>query len=272
VIHLGDVMDFHEFGFNDPPPSAAVGRAGYLNYIDPLGDALGHLAHFGVIGNWDGENGSFTGEEISRSRSQRLLYLPSPGPTSYPEGGAAEHDYYAFRWGDASFVVLNVMSYTTTPLLLSTSSGQPDDWTLGDEQLAWLERTLHGADSKWRFLFIHHTVGGAAGDQADSIYGRGGGRAAHVGEQAKVHQLMRDYGVQVFFYGHDHVFADMVVDGIHYSTPSNAGAIWTFSGDQTGYTRYWDQSGWARVDVTPNDVHVQFLALGGELLFDYELP
>jgi 3',5'-cyclic AMP phosphodiesterase CpdA len=228
------------------------------------------LGHFGVIGNWDGENGSFTAEEIARSRSQRLLYLPSPGPTTYAEGGATGHDYYAFSWGDALFVVLNVMSYTATPLLLSTTSGHPDDWTLGDEQLRWLESTLQRATAKWRFLFIHHTVGGAAGDAADSIYGRGGGRAAHVGQQAVVHQLMLDHGVQVFFYGHDHVFADMVVDGIHYSTPSNAGAIWTFSGDQTGYTRYWDQSGWARVEVTPDDVHVQFLA-SGQLLFDYTL-
>jgi hypothetical protein len=271
VINLGDILDFHQFGFNDPPPNGSYARLAYLNYREAWGDTLGNLSHFGVIGNWDGENGSFTSEEISRSRSQRLLYLPTPSPTTYLEGGGAEQDYYAFGWGDALFVVLNVMSYTTSPLLLSTSSGHPEDWTLGHEQLAWLESTLQGATAKWRFLFIHHTVGGAAGDEADSIYGRGGGQAAHVGEQATVHQLMLDYGVQVFFYGHDHVFTDMVVDGIHYSTPSNAGAIWTFPGAQTGYTRYWDQSGWARVDVTPDDVHVQFLALGGELLFDYAL-
>jgi hypothetical protein len=272
VINLGDILDFHQFGFNDPPPSAAVARLGFLNYREAFGDALGNLGHFGVIGNWDGENGSFTSEEISRSRSQRLLYLPSPGPTTYPEGGAAQHDYYSFSWGDALFVVLNVMSYTTEELLLSTTTGRPEDWTLGNEQLAWLEKTLQSATTKWRFLFIHHAVGGAAGDEADSIYGRGGGLAAHVGEQAKVHQLMLDYGVQIFFYGHDHVFADMVVDGLHYTTPGNAGAIWTFPGSQTGYTRYWDQSGWARVDVSPDDVHVQFIAVGGQLLYDYTLP
>jgi hypothetical protein len=82
---------------------------------------------------------------------------------------------------------------------------------------------------------------------------------------------MLDYGVQVFFYGHDHVFTDMVVDGIHYSDPGNAGAIWTFDGAQTGYTQYWEQSGWTRVDVTPDDVHVKFLAVSGDLLFDYVL-
>jgi len=271
VINLGDLLDFHEFGFNQPPPDASVARSAYLNYREAFGQPLGTFSHFGVIGNWDGENGSFTAEEITRSRSQRLLYVPGPDTTTYPEGSGPARDYYAFSWGDALFVVLNVMSYTTAELLLTSASGSPEEWTLGHEQLAWLERTLRSAQAKWRFLFIHHAVGGAAGDEADSIYGRGGGRAAHVGEQAKVHQLMLDYGVQVFFYGHDHVFTDMVVDGIHYSDPGNAGAIWTFDGAQTGYTQYWEQSGWTRVDVTPDDVHVQFLAVGGDLLSGYTL-
>jgi len=32
--------------------------------------------------------------------------------------------------------------------------------------------------------------------------------------------------VQIFFYAHDHVFTDMVVDGIHYTLPGSAGAPW----------------------------------------------
>lgn len=270
VINLGDTLDFHQFGFNDPPPDGALTRLGYLNYREAFGSALGRLGHFGVIGNWDGENGCYTSEEIARSRTQRLLYLPNPGPLTYPEGGAPGQDYYAFSWGDALFVILNVMSYTTVELLLS-SNGDPTDWTLGTEQLAWLERTLENTSAKWRFLFIHHAVGGAAGDAANAIYGRGGGQAARVGEQAKVHQLMLEHGVQAFFYGHDHVFTDMVVDEIHYSAIGNAGAIWTFSGAQTGYSQYWEKSGWARVDVTPSDVNVQFLALGGEKLHGFAI-
>ena len=81
--------------------------------------------------------------------------------------------------------------------------------------------------------------------------------------------MMRDYGVQIFFYGHDHVFTDMVVDGIHYSLPGSAGAIWMFTADETGYETSWPDSGWARVDVTPDDVHVQFLPMGGQPVFDY---
>lgn len=271
LVNLGDMLDFHEYGFNDPPPDGSITRAAYLNYRNSFGDTLGLVPHYAVIGGWDGENGCNTTDEIERSRTQRLLYLPGPTPDTYPEGGSPFQDYYAFTWGDALFVMLNVYTYTPTCHLLSTYPGLPDDWTLGDAQMAWLRTTLENATAKWRFLLIHHPVGGNAGNDTDSAYGRGGGRAAHVGEQEVVHELMQQYGVQTFFYGHDHVFTDMVVDGIHYSLPGSAGAIWHFDSSETGYTTFWPDPGWARVDVTPDDVHVQFLSDSGALLDDYTL-
>jgi predicted phosphodiesterase len=272
VINLGDILDFHQFGFNSPPPDGSYTRLAYLNYRRLFGEALGNTAHFPVIGNWDGENGCNTGEEIERSRTQRRLYLPGPDPNTYAEGGSEQEDFYAFRSGDALFVVLNVMTYTSTCHLLGSNPGRPDDWTLGAAQLAWLTRTLANATAKWRFLFIHHTVGGAAGDAANSGYGRGGGLAAHVGEQALIHELMLKYGVQIFFYGHDHVFTDMVVDGVHYTLPGSAGAPWKFSEEETGYREFWPESGYARVSVSAAQAQVEFIALGGETLSRYTLP
>ena len=272
VVNLGDKLDFHEYGFNEPSPSGAITRLAYLNYRTLLGDTLGRVAQYGVIGNWEGENGSYSAEQISRSQQQRLLYLPGPTPSTYPEGGSPNQDYYAFTWGDALFIVLNVMSYTPTLHLLSANPGVPDDWTLGTAQFGWFANTLVNATTKWRFVFIHHTVGGAAGDFDDSAYGRGGGRAAYVGEQAKVHQLMLQYGAQIFFYGHDHVFTDMQVDGIHYTLPGSAGAPWMFDQSQTGYAQSWLQSGWSRVTVGPDSVDVQFVQMGGGVLYEYRLP
>lgn len=269
VIHLGDMLDFHNVGFNDPPPDGSWTRTAYLNYRTLLGDTTAHAAHFPVIGNWEGENGTYTDEQIAWSREQRWRYVPAPDPGTYPEGGSAGEDYYAFTWGDALFVVLNVMSYTTTEHLLSTDPGLPDDWTLGEAQLGWLADTLAAARARWRFVLIHHPVGGAAGNDINSAYGRGGGQAAAVGEQALVHQLMLDHDVQVFFYAHDHVFTDMVVDGVHYTEPGSAGAIWMFTAAETGYAEAWLQSGWGRVDVGPDAVGVQLIALGGEILHEY---
>ncbi len=272
VINLGDLLDYHEFGFNEPPPDDHWARLAYLNYRRLLGDTAANAAHFEVIGNWDGESGCNSPDEIARSTAQRLIYSPGPSPTTYPESGSGNQDYYAFTWGDALFVVLNVMTYTPTCHLLDADPGVPDDWTLGTEQMAWLQRTLAGATSKWRFLFIHHTVGGAAGDPADTAYGRGGGQAAHVGEQAQVHALMLQYGVQIFFYAHDHVFTDMVVDGIHYALPGSAGAPWKFDESETGYAQYWTDSGYARARVAPDRVQVDFVSVTGQTLYGFTLP
>ena len=268
---MGDLLDYHLFGFNDPPPDSAWARLAYLNYRRMMGDTIGRAAHFPVIGNWDGESGCNTAEQRERSLSQRLRYVPAPAPGTYPEGGSANEDYYAFTWGDALFIVLNVMTYTESCHLLGINPGLPDDWTLGEAQLAWLEETLANATAKWRFTFIHHTVGGDAGNPVDSAYGRGGGRAARVGEQAIVHDLLMRHGVQIFFYAHDHVFTDMVVDGIHYTLPGSAGAPWKFTTSETGYTTYWPDSGYGRVIVSPESVQVDFVAMGGGVIASYTL-
>ncbi len=271
VVNLGDMLDFHAWGFNPPSPSGQWTRLGYLNYRRLLGDLLGNAAHFPVVGNWDGENGCFSDAEINRSLEQRLLYAPGPTPSTYPQGGGPNEDYYAFTWGDALFVVLNVMTYTETCHLLSDEGGTPEDWTLGTEQMAWFEQTLAEASSRWRFVLIHHVVGGAGGTPANANYGRGGGLSACIGEQRQVHELMHQSGVQAFFFGHDHVFTDMVVDDIHYTLPGSAGAPWKFGTSETGYEQYWSDSGFARVRVSPSAVQVDFLAIGGEVLYSYEL-
>jgi len=271
LVNLGDMLDFHQYGFNVPPPDGSITRLAYLNYRSTLGALLGSTAHYPVIGGWDSESGCDTLEEIERSRQQRLLYLPAPGPQTYPQGGSAFEDYYAFNWGDALFVVLNVFTYTPGCHLLGTYPGLPDDWTLGAPQLDWLRETLAHDHSRWKFLLIHHPVGGDAGNDIDTAYGRGGGRAAHVGEQAIVHELMQQYGVQIFFYGHDHVFTDMTVDNIHYTLPGSAGAIWMFTTAETGYAEFWPDAGWARVDVSPDDVQVRFMTVTGAVLHEYTI-
>src|SRR5690606_1194616 len=79
-------------------------------------------------------------------------------------------------------------------------------------------------------------------------------------------------GVQIFFYGHDHVFTDMVVDGIHYTLPGSAGAPWKFVTSETGYVNYWPESGYGRVRVSPEEVQVDFIAQGGTNLYSYTIP
>jgi hypothetical protein len=274
VIGLGDNVAWAT-SRNAAQMSAADAERAYDMYRRHTGPLTASTPHFSLLGNWEGETGKFPPESVALVRGARHRFLPNPDHRTYPQGGSAEQDYYAFTWGPALFVILNVQGYTkaSTPLTLPTQSdvSKVEDWTLGAAQLAWLERTLKESSAPFKFLCIHHTVGGDAGNPHDTLYGRGGARAAHVGEQRTVHALMREHGVQVFFYGHDHVFVDDVVDGIHYALPGSFGAPWHFGPQVTGYGRFWSDSGHARLSVSPREARVEYINQAGAVFHAFSV-
>jgi 3',5'-cyclic AMP phosphodiesterase CpdA len=213
---------------------------------------------FTLNGNWEGENGWHSPRERSWARQARKAHFPNPGANTYPQGGSRDEDYYGFTWGDVLFLVLNVTGYTTADHAIHSNVGEKDDWTLGEDQKAWLHDQLAGSNARWKLLFIHHTAGGNAGDELNSRYGRGGGKAAGTGEQALIHGWMRRFGVQALFYGHDHVFTDTIVDGVHYICVGSAGAPWKFTTQETGYEKYWTPSGFTWVDRGKDFLRVSF--------------
>jgi hypothetical protein len=268
VIALGDNV-----AWGAPEPSRDVAQQhtdgaerAYALYRRHAGPLTAFSPHFGVIGNWEGETGKFPPEALALVGDVRRRFAPNPDHRTYPQGGSPGQDYYAFAWGPALFLILNVQSYTEPSGPLERPSADVhsvQDWTLGREQFAWFERTLRESPYPYNFVCIHHAVGGNGGNEYDTLYGRGGARAAEVGEQRLVHELMREHGVQVFFYGHDHVFVDDVVDGIHYALPGSFGAPWRFGPDMTGYRRYWPDAGHARLTVTPREARVEFINQAG---------
>ncbi|MCB9897886.1 MAG: metallophosphoesterase [Planctomycetes bacterium] len=272
VVHLGDMLDGHMLGDNAPFPTVDVGRAGYLDLRRHLGGLGAEAAFFAVLGNWDGENGWFPEELTANARHARIELIPNPDATTYPEGGAPNGDWYAFRWGAALFVMLDVQGDTPTAHGLGDDEGRADDWTLGAEQLAWFERTLAASDAPCTIVCAHHTVGGRGGDDDESRYGRGGGRAAHVGEQARIHELLRAHGPALFLYGHDHVFTSMLVDGVAYVLPGSAGAPWKFGAELTGYERFDERSGFGLVTVSSDAVEVRFCDVDGAVFETLRLP
>jgi predicted phosphodiesterase len=240
-----------------------------------LGALPGACPVFHVNGNWDGENGWHSQAERARARAARMLFMPNPDPATYPQGGSPAEDYYAFTWSDVLCVVLNVTGYTLSDHAIGSTEGRADDWTLGRDQFAWLERVLAGSGEKWKLVFIHHTVGGYGADDLNSRYGRGGGRAAKVGEQARVHDLLVRYGVRALFYGHDHVFTDMEVDGVHYTCVGSAGAPWLFDSDVTGYAQAVREPGFTLVDYDGSSVIVRYITLAhlpaGRVAHEYRM-
>jgi hypothetical protein len=254
--------------------NSTAALSAYTRYRRQIGPLAMHCPYFAVIGNWSGESGKFPQQNIERAAAVRRDLLPGPNHQTYPEGGSEGEDYYAFTWGDALYVILNIQTYSKPAdpdrlpsLLLDVN--ETEEWTLGEKQMSWFETTLQKAGERFRFVCMHHTAGGNAGDFWNTMYGRGGARAWNTGEQARIHALMKKHKVQVFFYGHDHLFVDDVVDGIHYTLPGSCGAPWKFSKKETGYERFWSDSGHAQLDVTPEKATVTFINLDGKTLHSF---
>ena len=255
---LGDnIQTFTSHG--GPVTEKKFGPILYANLRHGLAALPSTVPVFNVIGNWEGENGWHPEKKRAWAREARQAFIPTPGADTYPQGGHVDQNYYGFTWGDVLCLALNVTRYTTSDHAIQSPIGRADDWTLGEEQKKWLFEQLSRSKAQWKLLFIHHTVSGNAGDDVNSRYGRGGGRAAKVGEQALVHQWMRKFGVQALFYGHDHVFTDIPVDGIHYVCVGSAGAPWKFPQAVTGYKTYWTPFGYTWVDVKKDKLTVSFV-------------
>jgi hypothetical protein len=262
---------------------------------------------FWALGNHEGEQG-FTDDGASilsttaeYSRGGRLWTLPNP--YSVYTNGDLNGGYYSFEWGDASFVVLDCMRYTTT------DPAVPGDWTLGATQLAWLEDTLKNSTKKWKFLFSHHLIGGDPSFTTPYLYARGGLKATDngeitgtfLGEQATVHQLMKTYGAQVFFHGHDHAFAfgEKInltgnKEGIYYVlsgiSSGNADTSWlswanfidAYDYDDDGLSDANGIKGFVRVDVNGEDsITISYIETGtdsynvgnnNQTFFSYTIP
>jgi hypothetical protein len=237
----------------------------YRRHLAPLSPSC---PHFGLIGNWEGESGKFPDESQDLVAAVRRQFTPNPDHRTYRQGGSPNEDYFAFDWGPVLFVALNVQTYSEPsgplPSVLDDVT-RIEDWTLGAEQMSWLEGVLAGSDHPFKFVCIHHVVGGNAANAFETLYGRGGPRAARVGEQAVLHEVMREFGVQIFFFGHDHVFLDEVVDGIHYALLGSCGAPWKFGREITGYRSYWPDSGHGRLTVRPNLATVEFVSQQGRV-------
>ncbi|MBW1801278.1 MAG: metallophosphoesterase [Deltaproteobacteria bacterium] len=258
ALMLGDnIQTFQSHG--GPMTEKRFGPALYAHLRHGMSVLPSAVPVFKVIGNWEGENGWHPSRERGWAREARLAFIPTPGPDTYPEGGGESGDYYGFTWGDVLFLALTVTGYTASNHKLQSTIGKPDDWTLGEAQKNWLYNKLSTSRAKRKLLFIHHTVGGNAGDDVNSRYGRGGGRAARVGEQAVIHKWMKQFGVQALFYGHDHVFTDIPVDGIHYVCVGSAGAPWKFDRKTTGYEKYLTPFGYTWVDVHADKLAISFV-------------
>jgi hypothetical protein len=112
--------------------------------------------------------------------------------------------------------------------VLFRSNDKPGGWdfTLGKDQYDWLKQTLENSTAKYKFVFAHHVRGEGRGGITNAKYFEWGGyqddgvtyafTANRPGWSKPIHQLFIDNKVDIFFQGHDHVFAHEILDGVTY--------------------------------------------------------
>ncbi len=199
------------------------------DYRDALPQYFAQRYYFGLIGtvapvflvsgNHDGE-GRRRGAMGEWAREQRNVFFATPSDVAADRG-----NYYAWEWGDALFVALD--PFWETPRVRPRG----DYWlrTLGEDQFRWLAKTLRASEARFKFVFIHHLVGGidqaARGGVAAAGLFEWGGRGfdgAYAFDERRpgwgkpIHQLLVETGVNIVFHGHDHVFAKEELDGVVY--------------------------------------------------------
>ena len=241
---------------------------------------FGQIGHsvpiYMTLGNHDGEKGERP-EMAKWSVGMRKKFFPNPEPggiysgNTQPEPGAGLlQDFYAWEWGSALFVVLDPFWYTA-------ARGGEDNWgaTLGEAQYRWLTKTLATSKAPFKFVFIHHLVGGLGRDARGGVkpapYVEWGGRNADGNEgfaqhrpgwAMPIHRLFVKNGVSILFHGHDHLFVKEELDGIIYQEVPQPGhpSGGTRSAEEYGYTGViLGGSGHLRVTVSPQEANVDYV-------------
>jgi hypothetical protein len=237
------------------------------------------------------------------SINARKRYFLNPVPDAFYDGNTntdsridGDHlleDYYAWKWGDALFIVLDPFWYTMTKAQNdpSTYGGGEDTepgtgdrwaWTLGDAQYEWLKATLlANRNAKYKFIFMHHMTGGTEDYIREGAYAtpycEWGGydedgttysfATRRPGWDAPIHQVLVENKVSALFHGHDHQYAHEERDGVVYQAVPSAG----FTGN--GFNLYSEidpltirvlpSSGHLRITVSPTVATVNYVRSGG---------
>jgi len=244
-----------------------------------------------VQGNHDGESGY--GLERPFAVKYRRMVFPQPG--AY-QGYSPDENYFALPWGggfgpgNPLFVILDNEGYNVLP---PPGPLRPEDWTLGQEQKAWLCRALK-QESDWKFTFFHHVLGGwpRGSNEQETRYSYGRGPLYTADdyapycpdpeqvEQVELTRLFLEEGVRAAFSGHDHIFSSRAIDGrlkaVCVGSPKPTGelawyrgALWnkfygcyghyqTEPAPACSHTDFWGPAGYTKLILTPSAARVEY--------------
>ncbi len=281
MLDLGDT-----FGDDHYPTTITSAQSDSLHktYRPFLGAICHSIPFFFCLGNHEGEFDYYLAQNPPNNIAVygtlwRKFYYPNPFSNSFysgntdvePYGMGNPENYYSFTWGNALFVVLDVYRYQS----VSDTTAKPVkwDWTLGLPQYTWLKNTLENSTAQYKFVFAHHVSGQGRGGAVQANFFEWGGYEQNgtnfsfptkrPGWAKPIHQLFVDNGVNIFFQGHDHLFAKEVKDGVIYQEvpmPSDSTyEIGMLANADAYLSDTIGGSGHLNVSVSPNCVKVDFV-------------
>jgi hypothetical protein len=284
MLSLGDI-----FGDDHTPltTTSADMDALHKDYRQYLGQICHSIPFYVCLGNHEGENDYYLNQTPPNNiavwgTQWRKYYYPNPYPNSFYTGNTAvenygintPENYYSWTWGDALFVVLDVYRTEISPGSSPANPAKPTnwDWTLGRTQYDWMRSVLENSTAAHKFVFAHHTRGQGRGGIATATQFEWGGidgnqnkfNQYRPGWGKPIHQVFVDTGVDIFFQGHDHLFAKEQLDGVVYQEvpmPSDISYTIGYTANAGAYPNgnAMDGTGHIRVNVTPTCVNVDYV-------------
>ena len=284
MLSLGDI-----FGDDHTPTTttSADMDALHKDYRQYLGATCHSVPFFVCLGNHEGENDYYLNQNppfnIGVWGTQwRKFYYPNPYPNSFYSGNTTvenygintPENYYSWTWGDALFVVLDVYRTEISPGATPADPAKPQnwDWTLGRTQYNWMRSVLENSTAKHKFVFAHHTRGQGRGGIATATQFEWGGIDGNQykfdqyrpGWGKPIHQVFVDTKVDIFFQGHDHLFAKEELNGVVYQEvpmPSDITYTIGYTANAGAYPNgnAMNGTGHIRVNVSPSCVKVDYV-------------
>ncbi len=281
MISLGDI-----FGDDHTPltTTSAQMKAKHLLYRQYLGAICHSVPFYICLGNHEGENDYFLNQTPPNNIATyatlwRKYYYPNPEPNTFYSGNTVSEgngiglpqNYYSWKWGDALFVVLDIYRDQCD----TSADPKKWNWTLGLPQYTWFKNVLESSTSKYKFVFAHHSNGQQRGGiNSAKLFEWGGNEVTAAGVTTNkfatyrpgwakpIHQLMADNKVNIFFQGHDHLFAKEELDGVVYQEVPMA-ADSTYKSGVTDWSSFYSQniingSGHLKVSINASCIKVDY--------------
>jgi hypothetical protein len=279
MLSLGDIFgdDHNPYTITSPELDAL-----HADYRPFLGSICHSVPFYVCLGNHEGENDFYLTKTPPNNLTVwatqwRKYYYPNPFPNSFYSGNTDveqygignPENYYAWTWGDALFVVLDVYRDQCD----TSDKPQGWNWSLGLPQYNWLKTTLETSTAKYKFVFAHHVRGQGRGGITNAQLYEWGGRNKLNGPNTfannrpgwakPIHNLFIDNKVNIFFQGHDHVFAHETLDIVTYqAVPMAADStyeIGMLANADSYVSDTVDGTGHIRVTVSPENIKVDYV-------------